>query len=180
MSVVVVKTLYAEMLGRDIAEVFREGRLLKGLRHPAIIEVTRAGYADTVNKQRPYLVMEYFEGVSLENYLERNGPLSLEQALALAHLVAQALKAAHDQGVLHRDLKPNNLLVRREGNGAWAVKLIDFGLAARSRVVRESVAAGSAGHSLMGTSLGGTYQYSAPEQLGLVAGGGPLVRYLRL
>lgn len=164
----VIKTLHGEELDRDIAEVFREGRILKGLRHPAIIEVIDSDYAGS-GQQRPYLVMEYFEGSSLERYLADHGPLTLDQTLALARPVAEALKAAHDQGVLHRDIKPDNLLVRFEKD-AWTVKLIDFGLAANSKVVQKSVAAGTANHSLAGVSLGGTYQFSAPEQMGIVTG----------
>ncbi len=163
---VVIKSLYQEELDRNITDVFQEGRILRRLQHPGIIDVIYADYADTDNKQRPFLVMEYFPGQSLTQYIERHGSLSVEQTLALAKLMAEALQAAHAQGVWHRDLKPDNLLVRREQD-AWQIKLIDFGLAVAGQQVVKTVVTGLASKSILGLSLGGTYQYSAPEQLGI-------------
>jgi tetratricopeptide (TPR) repeat protein len=165
---VVIKSLYADDLDRTVADVFQEGRILRELRHPGIIEISEADYAGR-RGERPYLVMDHFPGLSLERHLERHGPLTLAQTLALARPVAEALQAAHTRGILHRDLKPDNLLVRRTGDG-WAVKVIDFGLAVRSQAARESVRAGGSAHSIRGESLGGTYRFSAPEQLGLIPG----------
>jgi len=161
---VVVKTFHLETLDRDIADVFQEGRILQGLRHPSIVAVNDCDYAGE-NKQRPYLVMEYFPAESLKNYLSKNGCLTLDQTIFLAKRIAEAMKSAHDKGVFHRDLKPDNLLINlKEGNPE--VKIIDFGLAVRSRVIQESIVAGTINKSILALSLGGTYEYSAPEQIG--------------
>lgn len=166
----VIKTFHTEALERDFDEVFREGELLSNLRHPAIIHVIDGGYTNESHRQRPYLALEYFEAPTLDGYLARYGCLTLEDAVPLARAIAEAMQAAHDQNILHRDLKPDNLLVRRDANGAWEIKLIDFGLAMTRKVVAETAAAGNLDKSLAGESLGGTVLYSAPEQLGLVTG----------
>lgn len=164
---VVVKSLHATDLERNVADIMEEGRTLKTLRHPAIIQVDDSDYADP-GQQRPYLVLEHFaDSQSLGAYLEAHGPLPLTDSLAIARPVAEALAAAHQAGILHRDLKPDNILVKREATGRWQVKLIDFGMALRQKLVKESLATSSFQHSLLGQSLGGTYRFAAPEQLGL-------------
>src|SRR5438093_11839448 len=107
------------MLQRHVADVFREARVLEELDHPAIIRVRDCDYADAAQK-RPYLVMDYFDGPTLAAYLRDHGNLSADELRALAVPVAEALTAAHKCGILHRDVKPANILVRREGEG-WRV-----------------------------------------------------------
>ncbi|KOR31011.1 hypothetical protein TI04_03080 [Achromatium sp. WMS2] len=169
---VVIKTLYREELERDIAEIFREGAILRNIHHPGIIGITDCDYAD-VAQTRPYLVMEYFPGESLESYLAQHGALSIPQTLVLAKLMAEALHTAHQQGIWHRDVKPDNVLIRMQ-DSQLQIKLIDFGLAVSGQRVVKTVLSGLANQSILGTSLGGTFQYSAPEQLGnLKAAVGP-------
>jgi serine/threonine protein kinase len=164
-SRVVIKTLYAGGLDRTVADIFREARVLEEVLHPAIIRVRDCDYADDA-QAHPYLVMDYFEGLTLGEHIEQNGPLSAEELLPLAHAVAEALQAAHAKGILHRDVKPGNLLVRREG-ADWHVRLIDFGLALRQGGRH---GASSNGRTLSGQSLAGTLDYAAPEQLGRLPG----------
>ena len=163
----VVKTLFLEDLGRDAVKVFDEARVLMALDHPGIIRISDCGYAEPASKTRPYLVMEYFEGVTLEEHVAKNGPLSVPDGQAIARQLGEALAAAHAGGILHRDVKPANILVRREG-AAWRVKLIDFGLAMRQKVVTASrnENSGQSGRSLLGGSIAGTIDYAAPEQMG--------------
>src|SRR5262249_59219520 len=85
--------------------------------HPAIIRLRDCDFADA-DQKRPYLVMDYFEGATLEEHVEKHGPLPADQLLALARPVAEALQAAHGKGILHRDVKPANLLVR-PASGGW-------------------------------------------------------------
>ena len=167
---VVVKTLHAADLARGVDDVFREARILRRLSHPAIIGVRDCEYADPAHKARPYLVMDYFPGGTLEQFVEQRGPLNLEQLLAVAVQVAEGMKAAHAQGVLHRDLKPANLLVRKEGD-RWKVKIIDFGLALRQQTVETSkVRTGATQKSMLDWSVAGTLDYAPPEQLGKLPG----------
>src|SRR5262249_55950117 len=125
-SRVVIKALRLDGLERDVAEVFREAQVLEELDHPAIIRLRDCDFADSA-RTRPFLVMDYFDGPTLAGHVEQHGPLAPDDLLELAQMVAEALHAAHARGILHRDVKPANLLVRREPS--WRVKLIDFGLA---------------------------------------------------
>ena len=167
---VVVKTLHAADLARGVDDVFREARILHRLKHPAIIGVRDCEYADPTHKARPYLVMDYFLGGTLQQFVEQRGPLNLELLLSMAVQTAEGMKAAHDQGVLHRDLKAANLLVRKEGD-RLQVKIIDFGLALRQETVDTSrVRAGSSQKSVLDSSVAGTLDYAPPEQLGKLPG----------
>src|SRR5262249_29031377 len=163
--------LRTDCLERDVADVFREAQVLEELEHPAIIRLRDCDFADA-DQKRPYLVMDYFEGMTLADYVEKHGPLTPEDLLALAQPVAGALQAAHARGIRHRDIKPANLLVRREGGTPrWRVKLIDFGLALKQSVLRTTVSNPTArAKTIMGYSLAGTIEYAAPEQMGRLPG----------
>jgi tRNA A-37 threonylcarbamoyl transferase component Bud32 len=166
---VVVKALRTDSLERQVADVFREARVLEELEHPAIIRLRDCDFADADGK-RPYLVMDYFEGQTLSDLVEKQGPLAAEQVLALARPVAEALRAAHACGILHRDVKPANLLVRQDGPG-WKVKLIDFGLALKQSVLTgNEVSTAARLRTVTGYSIGGTLDYAAPEQMGRLPG----------
>ncbi|HBP19087.1 MAG TPA: hypothetical protein DEA08_15035, partial [Planctomycetes bacterium] len=104
-----------------LARFARESEALGRLRHPGIVPVHAAGE----HEGRPYLVMDLVDGESLATRLEREGPLPLPAASALIAELADAIAHAHEMGVLHRDLKPDNVLLDREGR----VLLTDFGLA---------------------------------------------------
>jgi uracil-DNA glycosylase family 4 len=164
---VVVKTLEGEDLDRGIDAVFTEAQTLRQLDHPSIIRLQDCGFAREVDESRPFLVMDYFEGVTLDE-LAKQQPLGPDDLLAVARQVAAGLHAAHSKGILHRDVKPANLLVRRpESAAAWEVKLIDFGLAMR-RTGKETLLATS--ETLTGSSIAGTLDYAAPEQMGKLPG----------
>jgi hypothetical protein len=113
--------------------------------------------------------MDYFPGQTLEQFIEAHGPLSPAELPGVAVPIARGMQAAHGQGVLHRDLKPANVLVRKEG-GRWEVKVIDFGLAMRQQSIETSIAARSAGSTIVGDSVAGTLKYAPPEQLGELRG----------
>ncbi len=176
-AMVVVKTLLGDDLDRGVDTVFAEAQTLRQLDHPAIIRLQDCGFASP-DESRPYLVMDFFEGTTLEEAV-RQQPLSPDELLAVARQVASGLLAAHGKGILHRDVKPANLLVRRPvgaehkpgapATGDWQVKLIDFGLALR-RTGRETLLATSA--TLTGSSIAGTLDYAAPEQMGKLQGVG--------
>src|SRR5262249_10997446 len=178
---VVVKTLVDDELERDVDQVFTEARTLWQLDHPAIIRLLDCGYTFPSTKTRQYLVMHFFEGMTLEEHVQKNGPLSAGDLTEAARLMAQGLHAAHAKGILHRDVKPANVLIRPplpsppggrgvggEGEG-WQVKLIDFGLAMKQRTLQNaSTASGS--HTILSSSIAGTLEYAAPEQMGRLPG----------
>jgi serine/threonine protein kinase len=104
-----------------------EARALGRLKHPNIVEVTDYG-VDPRGDGLPYLVMEYLEGRTLHE-LCRRAPLPMERALSLLDAIALAIDYAHREGVLHCDLKPNNVLVVEDENSRETAKILDFGLA---------------------------------------------------
>ena len=138
----------------------REAKTISSLSHPHICTLHDVGREDGTE----YLVMEFLEGESLADRLVR-GPLPTEQVLRYGIQIADALDKAHRQGVVHRDLKPGNVMLTKSG-----VKLVDFGLAkyAAAAPVTSSLSMlpTQAGMNLTqeGTILG-TFQYMAPEQL---------------
>ena len=138
----------------------REARILASLNHPNIAQIYGTAEADDVRA----LVLELVEGATLAERIAQ-GPLPLEDALAIARQIAVALRAAHEAGVVHRDLKPANVVVREDG----AVKVLDFGLA-KALDAAPAMAAGAgepATVTTTATRMGvilGTPSYMSPEQ----------------
>ena len=161
-----IKSFEASGLDRDVDTLLSEAGTLEALHHPGIIKLIYCDFVDAANKQRPYLEIEHFaDSLTLEDHVNQHGKLSLEDLREVAILTAQALQAAHKTGVLHRDVKPANLLVRKTKDG-WGVKVIDFGLSLRRSLVQTSQAhAASLGKSMLGSAVAGTLHYAAPEQL---------------
>lgn len=167
---VAVKTLATDHLDRNIDELFEEARTLLQLDHPNIIRLLDCSFADVENHQRPYLLMEYFEGESLRDYIDAHGPLSPRETLVAGSQICAALVAAHERNILHRDVKPGNILVRKQGD-QWHLKLIDFGLAVKADLVQQAAQSLSTrSDSHVATKLAGTVDYAAPEQMGRLAG----------
>ena len=148
--------LSSNALGRERFE--REARAISSLSHPHICPLYDVGQQDGIH----YLVMEYLEGQSLADRLKK-GPLPPEQVLQYAMQITSALDAAHRHSVTHRDLKPGNIMLTKNG-----AKLLDFGLA---KVRTPESAAGATTLAIETTPLTaeggilGTLQYMAPEQL---------------
>jgi len=112
---------------------------------------------------QPYIVMEYLEGESLEQAIVRRGKLPLHEVAEIVQQAARALHAAHEVGVVHRDLKPDNVFLARDdeaGARGYSVKLVDFGIA---KMVHEEAAAGASA-TQAGMVLG-TPHYMSPEAL---------------
>ncbi len=169
---VVVKVLHEDELERGLDEVFREARVLRRLSHPAIIGIRDCEYANPVARARPYLVLDYFPGQTLEQFVEQNRPLTADELLVVSRLIAQGMQAAHGQGVLHRDLKPANILVRKEGE-SWELKIIDFGLALAKGAIETSRARAAGEETMLSRSVAGTLSYAPPEQMGKLPGTRP-------
>jgi WD40 repeat protein len=147
--VVAIKVLAAPLAAFGIARqrFAREARAAAAVRDEHVVGI----YAVRDDGPVPYLVMEFIDGCSLEALLRRGGPLEVKEVLRIGLQVASGLAAAHKQGLIHRDVKPANILLE---NGVQRVKLTDFGLA---RAADDA----SLTHSGL---IAGTPAYMSPEQ----------------
>jgi eukaryotic-like serine/threonine-protein kinase len=141
--------LSGDLAGSDALERFQlEARAAARLSHPNLVSVHEVGEEEG----RPYLVMDYVEGESLAARIRRDGPLDPRAAADVAYCLAEALYVAHVRGILHRDVKPANVLVTKEGKPL----LTDFGLAKEIESGRENIT--ESGYVV------GTPAYMSPEQ----------------
>ena len=145
---VAVKILRSQYTSdEDFVVRFRqEARAAARLSHPNIVSIFDVGCAEDTH----YIVMEYVSGETLKDYIKREGPLSPQIVLELAYQVAAALKHAHDNKIIHCDIKPHNILISREG----LAKVTDFGIA---RAVSSQTSTQVAG-------VMGSVHYLSPEQ----------------
>jgi eukaryotic-like serine/threonine-protein kinase len=149
---VAIKLMHREIASdSDQLERFRrEARAVAQLNHPHVVKVIDAGEELSADVGTPYIVLEYVAGDTLKETVRANGALDVPQALAYAVEIARALGAAHDRQIVHRDVKPQNILIDPEGGA----KITDFGIA---RSLDEE------GLTMAGRVLG-TTDYVSPEQ----------------
>ena len=151
---VAIKMLRPEM-ARDVnfRERFRKEAQNSGrLNHPNIVAVYDTGEADEDGMAIPYIVMELVHGRTLRDLVREDGPLSPREAAQVLIPVALALQASHDAGIIHRDVKPANIMITNTGQ----VKVMDFGIA---RALDDSTSAMTQTSAVIGTA-----QYLSPEQ----------------
>src|SRR5499427_3926013 len=154
---VVLKVLPPELTASEVnlARFEREARLASSLDHPNICAIYDLAFDDNVH----FIIMQHVPGNNVRA-LVNGRPLALKTALSIAIQVCDALAAAHDRGIIHRDIKANNVMVTSEGK----VKILDFGLA---KLLDEHPTDQSAGEAKHLTEIGkpyGTATYAAPEQ----------------
>jgi serine/threonine protein kinase len=151
----VLKTLHPRLGAREdlVRRIQNEARTLARLHHPNIVEVITAGVTSD-ELRLPYYVMERLSGQSLRIILEKKGRLELTHAYHIGIDLLDALDHAHDKGVIHRDVKPDNIFLHRTLAGATVTKLLDFGIVSMLDRTRET-----------GGRFLGTLRYAAPEQL---------------
>jgi serine/threonine-protein kinase len=151
---VAVKVLRAD-LARDPSFYLRfrrEAQNAAALNHPSIVAVYDTGEAETPAGPLPYIVMEYVDGVTLRDIVHTDGPLPPRRAIEIIADACQALNFSHKNGIIHRDVKPANIMI----SSTNAVKVMDFGIA---RAIADS------GNSVTQTAaVIGTAQYLSPEQ----------------
>ena len=123
----------------------REAQAAAGLAHPNVVNVFDVGEDQGVN----YIVMELVEGITLKEYISKKGKLTIKEATSIAIQVSMGLEAAHNRNIVHRDIKPQNIIISTDGK----VKVTDFGIA---RV---------ASSNTISTNAMGSVHYSSPEQV---------------
>jgi eukaryotic-like serine/threonine-protein kinase len=140
-----------------VARLEQEARLASAIGHENIIDITDFGETED---GRTFVVMEFLEGESLGALLQRDGPLLPRRAVTIARQVASALGAAHDKGVVHRDVKPENIFITQRSDGDF-VKVVDFGIskAMRASDIEEESPRLTQTGMVLGTPL-----YLSPEQ----------------
>jgi tRNA A-37 threonylcarbamoyl transferase component Bud32 len=134
-----------------------EAVVTRKLQHPNAVRVDDF---DTTEDGRPYIVMEYVEGMDLRHAIEKDGPFSIARTLNIGKQVASALAAAHKLGITHRDIKPDNILLISRPDGTDDVKVLDFGIAK----IRDTSDMGTGYTTTKTGVVVGTPQYMSPEQ----------------
>lgn len=122
-----------------------EAQAAAGLTHPNIVNVFDVGEDDGIH----YIVMELVEGITLKDYISKKGKLSVKEATSIAIQVSMGLEAAHSHGIIHRDVKPQNIIISTDGK----VKVTDFGIAR------------AASSNTISSNVMGSVHYSSPEQV---------------
>lgn len=121
-----------------------EAQSAAGLEHPNIVNIYDVGSERGMH----YIVMEYVEGITLKTYIEKKGQLSFKEAVSIAIQVGRGIETAHVKGIIHRDIKPQNIIISTEGK----VKVTDFGIAR------------AASSNTISSDVMGSVHYSSPEQ----------------
>ena len=142
-AVKVLKPEFAEDVN-FVTKFHTEAQSAAGLQHPNIVNIYDVGSEGHMH----YIVMEYVEGITLKTYIEKKGQLNYKEAISIAIQVARGIEAAHNNNIVHRDIKPQNIMISNEGK----VKVTDFGIAraATSNTIHSDVM--------------GSVHYTSPEQ----------------
>jgi len=148
-SAVAIKMLRDEIADDKEAldRFINESKVVSMLSHPNIVSIRSVSF----KTKRKYLVMEYIEGISLRTYMDKRGKLDLDEVLSFSEQILAALEHAHSRGVVHRDIKPHNILVLKGG----IVKVTDFGIA--------KMPDKNKGKTITDSAIGTVY-YISPEQ----------------
>lgn len=146
---IAVKVLKEEFLGNEelVRRFKNESKAISILDHPNIVKV----YDVSVTDQLQYIVMEYIDGITLKEYLkQRGGALTWKEVVHFATQVLSALEHAHSKGIVHRDVKPQNIMLQADGS----IKMMDFGIARFSRAQSQTIS----------DKAIGSVHYISPEQ----------------
>lgn len=142
-AIKVLKSEFSEDMG-FVTKFRTEAQSAAGLEHPNIVNIYDVGSENGMH----YIVMEYVEGITLKTYIEKKGQLSFKEAVSIAIQVGRGIEAAHNKNIIHRDIKPQNIMISTEGK----VKVTDFGIAR------------AASSNTISSDVMGSVHYSSPEQ----------------
>ena len=147
-KIVAVKILKEEFLGNDdfIRRFKNESKAIAVLSHPNIVKVFDVSFGDRIQ----YIVMEYIDGITLKEYIEHQKVINWKEAVHFTVQILEALEHAHEKGVVHRDIKPQNIILLQDGT----IKVTDFGIARLTT---------SETRTMTNTAIGSVH-YIAPEQ----------------
>ena len=148
---VAIKVMARELVGAERERFRREARLASRVMHEHVAQVYDVSTTATGDE---VIIMEYVEGRDLGALIDEHGSLPPDRVIAIARAMLAALAAIHDQGIVHRDVKPSNVLLARRGSDTEFVKIVDFGIARGAGEVSLT----NTGHVV------GTPQYMSPEQ----------------
>jgi serine/threonine protein kinase len=161
---VAVKVFPADLDATACRRIADEARALDRLNHRRLVSVYDGG----IHLGRPYLVMQLIRGTSLSKRL-RQGPMFTAEAVVLIALLADGLAHVHAQGVVHRDVKPSNIMLTQSKDGAQDIKIVDFGIAARTHPAPNRGSGGQDALEMetetMTGNIVGTVAYLAPERV---------------
>lgn len=142
-AIKVLKNEYSN--DKNFVSKFRiEAQSAAGLAHPNIVNVYDVGEEEGIH----YIVMELVEGITLKNYIHKKGKLSVKEAISIAIQMSMGIEAAHNNHIIHRDIKPQNIIISRDGK----VKVTDFGIAR------------AASSNTISSNVMGSVHYTSPEQ----------------
>ena len=146
--IVAIKILKSEFVSNeDFVRRFKnESKAIAVLSHANIVKVYDVSFGDLIQ----YIVMEYIDGITLKQYIETNGSIPWKNTVSIVMQILRALQHAHDKGIIHRDVKPQNIMITRDGT----IKVTDFGIA---RFARNE-------HKTMTDKAIGSVHYISPEQ----------------
>ncbi len=154
---VAVKILHSHsaLNPQNVLRFRQEAMAASKIDHQNVIRI----YEFNVPEQgQPYLVMDFIEGLSLADFIDLNGPIEMRRAVSLMGIICDGLQRAHEAGVVHRDLKPGNIMLLKDSSGKQTLKIVDFGIA---KVLTED----ANGHALTQTGeVFGSPLYMSPEQ----------------
>ena len=137
-----IKILKDDLIADD------ESRAIAMLSHPNIVSIYDVGHSDDVGDAIEYIVMELIDGITLKQYIKKRGQLNWKESLHFSAQIAKALAHAHEKGIIHRDIKPQNIMLLKDGT----IKVADFGIAALQNSMEDS------------DEALGSVHYMAPEQ----------------
>lgn len=145
-----IKILKDDLIADDESRerFLAESRAIAMLSHPNIVSIYDIGHSDDVGDEIEYIVMELIDGITLKQYIKKRGQLNWKESLHFSGQIAKALAHAHERGIIHRDIKPQNIMLLKDGT----IKVADFGIAALQNSLGDS------------DEALGSVHYMAPEQ----------------